>query len=108
MSDLKDKLLARRIPQDTVEIEGLGTFTVRGLSRGEVFMTQQIKGTEASERKILSLAMVDPPMSEDDVRDWQRNSPAGEIEAISAKILELSGLAEGADKSGLFEVRDES
>lgn len=106
MGDLKERLLSRRIPEDTVDLSE-GTVTVRGLTRGEVFLTQQIKDTEKSERKILSLAMVDPPMNEDEVRQWQRNSPAGEIEAVSAKVLELSGLAEGADKSGLSAIRDE-
>lgn len=107
MSGLKEKLLSRRIEEDDVEIEGIGTVRVRGLTRGEVFMTQQGKDTETMERKIVALGMVDPPMNEDDVKTWQRNSPAGELEPVVDKIRELSGLGEGAQKSGVQDVRDE-
>lgn len=106
--DLRDRLLKPRIGEGSVEIDGIGTIRVRGLSRGEVFMTQQAKGTEAMERKIVALGMVDPPMNEDDVKQWQRNSPAGELEIVVDKIRQLSGLGEGADKSGVPGVRDES
>lgn len=105
-TDLKARLLKPRIPEGTVELE-LGTVRVRGLSRGEVYMTQQCKGVEAMERKILALGMVDPPMTEAEVRQWQENSPAGELEAVTKKIQQLSGLGEGADKSGVPGVRGE-
>ena len=99
--DLRERLLKPRIGESTVDIDGIGAVRVRGLSRGEVFMTQQAKGTEAMERKIVALGMVDPPMNEDDVKTWQRNSPAGELEQVVDKIRELSGLGQGADKSGV-------
>jgi hypothetical protein len=108
MDELRERLLKPRITEDTVDIEGIGTVRVRGLSRSEVFMTQQAKGTEAMERKILALGMVDPPMTEDDVKTWQRNSPAGELDAVANKIHDLSGLGKGADKSGVPDVRPES
>ena len=104
--DLKALLLSRRIDEGKVELS-VGTVRVRGLTRGEVFMTQKAGDTEAAERRIVALGMIDPPMSEDDVKQWHRNSPAGELEAVVAKIQELSGLGKGADKSGLQDVRDE-
>lgn len=106
--DLKARLLKPRVPEGTVELDGLGTVRVRGLSRGEVFMTQQAKGVEAMERKVLALGMLDPLMTEDEVRQWQQNSPAGEMEPVADKIRELSGLGKGADKSGVSGVRDGS
>jgi hypothetical protein len=105
--DLKARLLKPRVPEGTVDLEGIGTVRVRGLSRGEVYMTQQAKGTEAMERKILALGMLDPALTEDEVRAWQQNSPAGEIEPVADKIRDLSGLNKGADKSGVPDVRDE-
>jgi len=102
MDDLKDLLLSRRIDEGKVELS-VGTVKVRGLTRGEVFMTQKAGDTEAHERRIVAFGMVDPPMNEDDVKQWQRNSPAGELD----KIRQLSGLGEGADKSGVPDVRDE-
>lgn len=105
--DLRDRLLKPRINEGTVDIEGVGTVRVRGLTRGEVFQAQQIKGTEAMERKIVAMGMVDPAMNEDDVKTWQRSSPAGELDAVANKIQELSGLGKGAEKSGMADVRDE-
>lgn len=112
MDDLKAKLLKPRIAEAEVELE-LGTVRVRGLSRGEVFAMQKakadggIKDEAAWERRLVSLALVDPVMTEDEVGEWQRISPAGELEPVGNKIRELSGLAEGADKSRVPDVRDE-
>lgn len=105
--DLKARMLKPRIEESDVEVEGVGTLRVRGLTRGEVFEVQQCKTSDASERKILTLAMVDPPLTEGEARVWQENSPAGEIEPVVDKIRELSGLSEGADKSGVPTVRGE-
>lgn len=110
----KEKLLAPRhdtphgMPEDDVEIPDVGTVRIRGLNRGEVFQTQQIKGVEAIERRILAVGMIDPELTETEVRQWQRNSPAGEIEPVANAIRNLSGLAEGADKEAYKSVRDES
>lgn len=105
--DLKALLLSRRIDEGKVELS-VGIVSVRGLTRGEVFATQKAGDTEATERRIVAIGMVDPPMNEDDVKQWQRNSPAGELEAVVDKIRELSGLGEGADKSGVPAVRDDA
>lgn len=105
--DLKARLLKPRVPEGTVELDGLGTVRVRGLSRGEVFMVQQIKGTEAQERKTFALALLDPLMNEDDVKTWQRSSPAGEMESVSQRIQELSGLSATAEKEAVQTFRDE-
>ena len=104
MSDLKAKLLERRIPEGTVELLG-ETARVRALTRGEVFAVNKVGNGDTAkvERLIVVRGLIDPEMTEDEVETWQRNSPAGEMEAVVAKIQELSGLAEGADKSALPE-----
>lgn len=110
----KDKLIGPRhntatgLPEDDVEIEGVGTVRVRGLSRAETFKVQQIKGTEAAEQRILAWGLIDPELTENEVRQWQANSPAGEMEPVADKIRELSGLNRGADKEAYKSVRDES
>lgn len=118
-SDLKAKLLGKRadtasgLPEDAVPVEGMGTVLVRGLSRGEVFAMQKaradggIKTEDAWERRMLSIGLLEPAMTEEEVGEWQRVSPAGEMEPVGEKIRELSGLSEGADKSGLPEIRDD-
>lgn len=107
MSVDKERLLKPRVPEGEVELEGLGTVRVRGLSRGEVFMVQQMKGTAAVERKILALGVVDPALTESEAGQWQEASPAGELEPVVQKIQELSGLAEGSAKEAMLGFREE-
>jgi hypothetical protein len=108
-NDVKAKLLTSRMPTDEVEIPGVGTVTVRGLSRGEVFAIRKVaNGDQDVERKTLARAMVEPEFTEDEAGQWQAASPAGELEPVTKRIQELSGLAEGADKSGVPEVRGDA
>lgn len=107
----KDLLLARRVPEGDVELEGLGTVKVRGMSRYELLHSSRVrdeKGDLAAERYILSVCMVDPALAEHEVAEWQKASLAPEINAVAMKVNELSGVAQGADKSGVQETGDES
>lgn len=88
----KDLLLAPRLPEADLEVPGVGTIRVRGLSRLEVMGAQQLKGP-ALDRRLLSLALVDPVLTEAEVGQWQRASVAGEIEQVSAAVSKLSGMA---------------
>lgn len=102
----KSKLLAARtgtesgMPEADVDVPGLGTVRVRGLSRFEVMVmkkstdTENIEGTRALviEQKLLSMAMLDPVLTEDEVKTWQKTAPPGELDAVSLKVQELSGL----------------
>lgn len=96
----KAALLAPRLEEDDVDIPGVGTVRVRGLSRYEVMVSQRGNkgGTIAVERVMLRYGMVDPILTEDEVAEWQKASPAGEIEPVARRISELSGLRQGADK----------
>jgi hypothetical protein len=106
----KSKLIAgRSFPIGEVEIEGVGTVTVRGLSRHEFIQAGKVredKGEEQQERYLLSRCMVDPEMNEDDVAAWQKASGPFEINAVASKVNELSGIGSGADKSSVAEVSD--
>lgn len=105
----KDKLLAPRLPEDTVEIPGMGTVRVRGLSRGEFYALRKVTSDELDyDSKVLARCMLEPAMNEDEVRQWIRSAPAGEHSPVFSKINELSGIGQGADKSDLPEVRGES
>lgn len=102
----KEALLSYReatdsgFPEDDVEIPGLGTVRVRGLSRHEVIHVQAAngKGVAAVERLTVSLGLIDPQMTEDEVRQWQKVSGAMELDPVTRAIARLSGLAPGADK----------
>lgn len=105
----KAALFAERLPRAEVEIAGVGVVTVRGLSRAELLLAGKLsdQGAAVMERRMLAYAMVDPAMSEADVERWQSAAPAGEIQPIVAKVNELSGIGQGADKSGVQSVRNE-
>lgn len=104
----KEALLKPRLPEAEVEIPGVGTVRLRGLSRAEAMMIQGIKGIDATERKLLHLALVDPVMTEAEVGQWQKSAPAGELEPVTDKVTELSGLREAAEKAAYKRVRDDS
>lgn len=95
----KSALLKRRLREDEVEIPGVGTVRVRGLSREEMIGSEagELSVLEA-ERRLVAMGMVDPPMTEEEVAQWQAASPAMEINDVAAKINELSGIKQGAAK----------
>ena len=100
----KGVLLRRRLREDTVAIDGVGAVKVRGLSRGEaddVVTAREADGVLAMERKILHFGVVDPALTEDEVSQWQRLADTAELNAVIARISELSGMDEGAAKSGV-------
>lgn len=93
----KDKLFERGLPEADVETP-LGTMRVRGLSQAEAHMVEQVKSTDARERRILSLGLVDPVLTEDEVGKWQKSRPAGEVTPVALKVAELSGMLDGSGK----------
>lgn len=104
----KAQLLTDRVTGLTgeVEIDGVGTITVRALSRHEMIEGGKRDDNAAQERYVLSRAMIDPSMGEHEIAQWQKCSPPGEINKVAMKVNELSGIGSGADKSGVREVRE--
>lgn len=102
----KEALFTPRLPEEDVEIPGLGTVRVRGLSRAEAMKIRDRSDVEAQERLMIALGMVDPKLTEAEVGKWAKAAPAGELQPVSEVIGRLSGLIEGADKSDLPEVRE--
>ena len=100
----KDKLLAPRtgtpsgLPEDTVDVAGMGTVRVRGLNRVEILLLQKIEDLSTRERKMLTFAMVDPELAEHEAGQWMRVSAAGEIEPVTTRIAQLSGMLPDAAK----------
>lgn len=105
--DLKARLLKPRLAEADVEIPGVGTVRVRALNRAEAMAVQGANGIEATERRIIALGMVDPPMTEAEVGEWMKASPGGELEPVSTKIAELSGMIDGAAKERVKSFRSE-
>ena len=102
----KKVLLKARLPTAVVELEGVGEVRVRGLSRAEVLydlkaVDRSVEG--AFERRLVSLGMVEPELTEDEVAVWQQGSPSQEIEEVTDKIATMSGLADTAAKDAYKE-----
>lgn len=106
----KAALLAPRLPHDDIDIPGVGTVRVRGLTREELHLTgqRQTEGVAATERLVLHLGMVDPALTEDEVGEWQRNAPAMEVQPVLNRINELSGIGREFAKEAYKSLRAES
>src|ERR1700743_692476 len=98
----KEQLLKQHFGVEEHEIEGIGTVKVRSLTRSEALA---VVGKEldkaASGRYLIATGMGRPTAAGEDVKPWQDNSPAGEIQAVAKLITKLSGLTDGAPKSGV-------
>lgn len=108
----KAALLANRatVNSEDVEIPGVGTVKVRGLSRFELLLAQKNYPDDplAQERFTLSVAMIDPEMSEQDILIWQKNSGPMEINEVSTVVNRLSGIGAGADKAAYKSAGDDT
>jgi len=100
VSVTREQLLAGgRLPEDKVDIAGVGTVTVRGLNRKEALAVRE-SGDDPSDQEpwIIHFGMVEPALSIDDAREWIKVAPAGELQELTVRIAELSGMAEGQAK----------
>lgn len=103
----KELLFKPRLPEDEVPVPGIGVMRVRGLSQAEAHMVEQVSGSAARERKILSMGLVDPELTEAEVGQWQKAAPAGEVTRVALKVADLSGMLDGADKEAYKSLRSE-
>lgn len=100
-------LLGRaRITEDEVPIGGDGVVRVRALTRQEAVDVRAAGDTPAEQEPlILRLGVVDPPLTDADVKAWMTSAPAGEIQPVIMRIAELSGMAEDQPKQFTKSVR---
>lgn len=81
--------------------------TVRGLTRRELLTSGHgTEDTSVMECRNVAAAMIRPSMSEAQVREWQKVSGPKDLGLVTAAIRDLSGLGQGAEKSGVSGVRD--
>lgn len=103
----KEALVNQKFGVEDVELPGLGTVRVRALTRSEAL---EVRGkelpVEEMERYLISRAMVEPKMTEDDVKAWQDVAPAGQLEPITQAITRLSGMEKTASKEAVQRFRE--
>lgn len=104
--DLKAKLLANRLPVEPVDVPGVGTVQVRGMSRKEVGAA--IDAARDGDGEIdnvrlevayLVTAMVEPALTEDEAALWHATGGMDELQPVLDKVMALSGLGKAAAKS---------
>ena len=103
----KATLLARRLPEDDVDVPGVGTVRVRGLSRAEALAANDLDGDER-ETYWLSCGIVDPALTDEEIRQWRGAATYQEIELVADRIAELSGMRETSAKEATKSAGDES
>jgi hypothetical protein len=105
----REEILARKMGQDVVQLpDGSGTVTVRGLNRREALTASGIEDHYERDAYLVASGLVDPAMTVDDVKAWGESDDTNTIEVVSRAIGGLSGMVEGAGKSGVSRPRRRS
>lgn len=81
------------------------TVRVRGLSRYELMVLgKNVEDPALVERRHVAACLVEPKLTAAQVEAWQKRSTAGgDFKVLSERIRDLSGIAEGAQKSAVRE-----
>lgn len=98
----KELLLKRKagLRTTTVQLDG-GEIevVVRALSRGEVKEVKDKYPQDQAENVLVSMSLVDPKMTPEEVTAWLDEAPAGDSVAVMEAVAELSGLSKEVAKS---------
>ena len=81
---------------------------IRGLTRNEALRVQKTEDLEDKDNLMISLGLVDPVMTPDDVAAWGAADVAGTLVQLGNAISRLSRMVEGAGKSGVSRPRKRS
>lgn len=102
----REEILARKMGRDTVTLpDGSGTVEVRGLNRSEAVRVGEVEAGLDRDALLISLGLVDPEMTVEDVLQWGREDDSGTLEVVSRRIGELSRMVEDAGKSSVSRAR---
>lgn len=105
----KAVLLKGYLPEDDVVLpSGAGTVRVRGLSRQEA--VEVARGLEQRDEDTLEIrgcarGMIDPVMTEDEVRHWRAVAVAADVQAVARRISSLSNMDDSAGKGPTSRLR---
>jgi len=108
--DLKAALLA---PEDLdantvdIEIEGIGTVTVRPLTREDSHLVAKKKTAIEAEIQMIVLGMVNPQLTFDEAKALTKKR-AGIVQTITDTISQISGMGEGARKEAIADFLSET
>jgi hypothetical protein len=95
------EILARKTGRGTATLPDGSTVAIRALTRDEVLEMQALEDLGDKDNFIIATGLVDPALSIDDVAAWAAAGDAGDLVAVSEAIAVLSGIRQGASKSGV-------
>lgn len=87
----KEAFLKTSLPEGTVDVPGIGTVRIRGLSRSEVMIAGERDKT-GWEVALLALGIVEPELTEDEVRAWRETTTTRVVNTVTEAVLGLSGM----------------
>lgn len=94
----REQIIARKRGRETVTLHDGETVEVKGISRREAAEVAETPEGEQRDAVMISVGMVDPALSVDDVLEMFEDGKNGDVLLITAKIMELSGMAPGQAK----------
>jgi hypothetical protein len=97
----REQILARKLGRGTATLPDGSIVKIRALTSAEVLESQELEQVVDRNRFIIHKGMTDPALSLEDVAAWDSNADAGDMVAVNDAIAVLSGLKEGAGKSGV-------
>lgn len=95
------QILGRKTGKGTATLPDGSTVAIRAMTRDEVIEMQAIDDVADKDNFIIVTGMTDPKLTLEDVAAWAAAADAGDLVAVSDAIAELSGLKQGAGKSGV-------
>lgn len=97
----REQILARKTGKGTATLPDGSTVAVRALTRDEVLASQELETLADKDNYIIAAGMTDPKLTAEEVGQWAASADAGDLVAISDAIATISGLKQGAGKSGV-------
>lgn len=96
----REQIKARKRGHGVCKLPDGSTVAIRALSRDEVLEMQALETVAERDNFVVSRGMTEPELSVEDVAEWAADGAAGDMVAITQAVALLSGLQEGAGKSG--------
>lgn len=100
----REEILARKQAGRTevyALADGTGEVEIRGLTRDETLVLRDAETLAEKDNILIHFGLVNPAMTIAEVAEWAAGETAGTLSALSQRIGEISGMSEGAGKSGV-------
>lgn len=93
--------------EEDFELESGLSVRIRPLTRMEVMVIgKRDLPTDKKEAAYMAKALVLPAMTEEDVKKWQVNSSAGDMQELVERVQEISGMSKKGAKASAKEFPD--